>query len=165
MGGAIQEGHLKRPEQVAADWALIAIDPAPEVAPLPLARLMTAEILARIAGGARLFTAGYGYGAMTTLGQHGTCHIVDPANAQPVYAIGMLVTTCIIRIGDSGGPLVLLDAAGKPSLIGIFAGFGVEANTGFSYAVNTGSITPYLAGGLVSALPRGLAASDSSTED
>lgn len=154
QGGAIQEGHLQRPEQVAADWALITVSPpVTRVAPLPLAHLSTAEIQARIAGGAKLFTAGYGNGSMKILKQHSSCGIVDPPSAEAVYATGMLVTTCIIRIGDSGGPVVLLDNAGKPQLVGVFAGFGINAKTGLSYAANAGNVVPYMSGGLVSAPP------------
>lgn len=153
QGAAIREGHLDRPEQVAADWALVGISPSVTgVAPLPLLQLSAGEIQARIADGATLFTAGYGYGAMKVLRQHGRCGIVNPQNGQAVYATGMLVTTCIIRIGDSGGPMVLLDRSGKPSLIGIFAGFGVKSKTGLSYAVNTGNVLPYLGDALVSAI-------------
>ena len=153
QGGAIQEGHLVHPEQVAADWALVGIAPAiTDVAPIPLAQLSTAEILKQIASGDQLFTAGYGYGGMRSLKEHARCEIVPPKSANAIYADGMLVTTCIIRVGDSGGPLILVDHAGKPRLVGVFAGFGVKAQTGLSYAVNAGRVVPYLGGGLVSFL-------------
>jgi V8-like Glu-specific endopeptidase len=153
QGGAIQEGHLVHPEQVAADWALVGIAPAvTDVPPIPLAQLSTTEILARIASGDRLFTAGYGYGGMRSLKEHARCEIVPPKSANAVYADGMLVTTCIIRVGDSGGPLILVDPAGRPRLVGVFAGFGVKAQTGLSYAVNAGRVAPYLGSGLVSLL-------------
>ncbi len=153
QGGAIEEGHLERPEQVAADWALVGIAPTvTAVPPIPIAQLSAAEIMVRIDAGDRLFTAGYGYGAMKALKQHAKCRIVNPVTAEPVYATGMLVTTCIIRIGDSGGPMILLDQAGKPRLVGVFAGFGLRAKTGLSYAVNAARVAPHLGAGLVSFL-------------
>lgn len=154
QGGAIHDGRLKGLEQVAADWALVAISPAvTKVLPIPLAPLTSADIRARLAGGARLFTAGYGYGSMKSLKQHSHCTIVEPMDAMPVYEQSVLVTTCIIRLGDSGGPVILLDKAGRPSLIGVFAAFGLNAKTGLSYAVNVASVAPYLKDGLISALP------------
>jgi protease YdgD len=154
-GGAIREGRLNSPEQVRADWSLVEIDPAvTSVAPLPLLRLSATEMAARIAAGDRLFTAGYGYGAMKALGEHLRCALIPPdAQAEPIYHDGILVTTCIIRIGDSGGPVVLLDGAGKPWLAGIFAGFGLGKDTGRSYAVNAGNIVPYLGAVPISGLP------------
>lgn len=153
QGGAIQEGHLEQPEQVAADWALVGVAPAVTgVSPIPIAQLRAAEIMARIDQGDRLFTAGYGYGAMKVLKQHAKCRILNPENAEPVYETGMLITTCIIRIGDSGGPMILLDATGKPQLVGVFAGFGVRAKAGLSYAVNAARVAPHLGSGLVSFL-------------
>jgi protease YdgD len=159
LGGVIQDGNLSRPEQVAADWALVSIAPAvTAVPPIPIAELSAGEITARIEAGEKLFTAGYGYGAMKVLKQHARCHIVNPETTEPVYATGMLVTTCIIRIGDSGGPMILLDGAGNPRLVGVFAGFGVRAKTGLSYAVNTARVAPHLGAGLVSYLALPLAA-------
>ena len=153
QGGAIQEGHLEQPEQVAADWALISVAPAvTAVAPIPIAQLSAAEIMARISQGDRLFTAGYGYGAMKALKQHAKCGIVNPKDMTPIYETGMLVTTCIIRIGDSGGPMILLDSTGKPQLVGVFAGFGMRKKLGLSYAVNSSRVAPYLGAGLVSFL-------------
>jgi V8-like Glu-specific endopeptidase len=153
QGGAIQEGHLERPEQVAADWALVGVAPAVTgVAPIPIAQLSAAEIMARINRGDRLFTAGYGYGAMKVLKQHAKCGIVNPKDMTPIYETGMLITTCIIRIGDSGGPMILLDGAGKPQLVGVFTGFGMRKTLGLSYAVNSSRVAPYLGAGLVSFL-------------
>ena len=153
QGGAIPEGRLSRPEQIAADWALVDIAPAvTDAVPVPLARLTTDQILARIAAGERLFTAGYGYGGMTALKQHGRCEIVPPKGTSPIYEDGIIITTCIIRVGDSGGPVVLLDAAGNPRLVGIFAGFGLKAQLGLSYAVNADRVAPHLGSGLVSLL-------------
>ncbi len=153
QGGAIQEWHLSRPEQVAADWALVDIAPAiTNVAPIPLAELNTDQILARIASGDRLFTAGYGYGGMASLKQHGKCEIVLPKSVSSIYSNGVLITTCIIRVGDSGGPVALLDSAGKPRLVGIFAGFGLNAQMGLSFAVNADRVTPHLGTGPISLL-------------
>lgn len=153
QGAAIQEGHLSRPEQVAADWALVDITPAiKNVAPIPIVALRTDQVLSRIAAGDRLFTAGYGYGRMEILKQHGKCEIVPPKGTNPIYDDGILITTCIIRVGDSGGPVILLDKAGKPRLIGIFAGFGLNAQVGLSYAVNADRVAPHLGPALVSLL-------------
>lgn len=153
QGGAIPEGHLSSPEQVAADWALVDIAPAVLGAtPIPLAKLTTDEIIAQIAAGDRLFTAGYGYGGMRALKQHGRCEILPPKGVSPIYEDGIIITNCIIRVGDSGGPVILLDAAGKPRLVGIFAGFGLKAQLGLSYAVNADRVAPHLGSGLVSLL-------------
>lgn len=152
QGGAIHEGHLNQPEQVAADWALVGIDQAPaNVRPLPLLQLSTAQIRQRVATGSTLYTAGYGYGSMKVLKQHTACEVAQPINEGQIFATGILVTNCIIRVGDSGGPVVLLDQAGVPSLIGIFSGF--DTKRGLSYAVNAGLIAPHLGAPLISALP------------
>lgn len=151
QGGAISEGHLSRPEQVAADWALVDIAPAiTNVAPILVAELNTDQILARIASGDRLYTAGYGYGGMTSLKQHGKCEIVTPKSVSSIYSNAVLITTCIIRVGDSGGPIILLDSTGKPRLVGIFAGFGLNAQLGLSFAVNAARVAPHLGTGLIS---------------
>ncbi len=153
QGGAIREGRLNKPEQVAADWVLVGIAPPVKiVAPIPLADLSAQAILDRIGHGDRLFTAGYGYGGMKALKQHGKCAVVNPKLSDPIYATGMLVTNCIIRVGDSGGPVILLDDKGKPKLIGLFAGFGMGSKLGLSYAVNASRVTPYLNPPLVSYL-------------
>ncbi|WP_374384995.1 serine protease [Dongia sp.] len=153
QGGAIREGHLERPEQVAADWALLGIAPAIDaVRPIPIARLSAGEIIDRVNGGARLYTAGYGYGGMRALKEHAKCRVVNPLSLDPIYETGMLVTTCIIRVGDSGGPVILLGADNKPQLIGLFTGFGVRSKTGLSYAVNTAGVVAHLTPNLVSYL-------------
>lgn len=154
LGGDIREGHLARPEQIMKDWALIEISPAvTAVAPVPLVNVTTAEAVDRLQHGDKLFTAGYGKGSMEHLKQHTACSIVDDPNIFASYRNRLLVTNCIIRIGDSGGPVILMDAAGKPSFLGIFAGF--DTKRGLSYAVATGPILQRLMQVPVSALPTG----------
>ncbi|MBI2254519.1 MAG: trypsin-like serine protease [Proteobacteria bacterium] len=151
-GGDVREGHLARPEQLMKDWALIEIRPAvTAVAPLPPANLTMDEAVRRLGRGDKLFTAGYGQGWMKRLEQHTTCGLVDDPNVIPSYRNRLLVTDCIIRIGDSGGPVILMDVAGKPSFLGIFAGF--DTKRGLSYAVATGPIMQRLAQVPVSTLP------------
>lgn len=145
LGGEVRQGRINHPQEVAADWALLYIDPpVAGVAPVPVAALTTSQILDQIAQGASLFTAGYGYGAQKQLRPHGKCRIVNGSTVAPADFPGMLVTDCIIRSGDSGGPIALLDAAGNPHLVGIFSGFGVNGQTGLSFGTNAGNFARYL---------------------
>jgi protease YdgD len=154
LGGDIREGHLARPEQIMEDWALVEISPAvTAVAPVPLVNFTTDEAVGRLDHGGTLFTAGYGQGSMKRLKQHTACRIVDDPNVLASYRNRLLVTNCIIRIGDSGGPVILMDGAGKPSCLGIFAGF--DTKRGLSYAVATGPIMQRLMQVPVSAAPAG----------
>lgn len=140
LGGAVQEGRLHDIDDVIADWALIEIDPAPrDLVPVPILALTTEQILARLAGGDGLYTAGYGYGGGAALRSHGRCRILAPGELRWAREDRMLVTDCIIRIGDSGGPIALIDRNGRPSLVGIFSGFGRNDQTGLAFAANAGN--------------------------
>ncbi|TDQ83450.1 V8-like Glu-specific endopeptidase [Dongia mobilis] len=144
-GGAIRENQVRKAADVAADWALLRIaPPVAGVAPVPVVALTPTQIIAELAGGARLFTAGYGYGAQKTLKPHGSCRIIDGAANGLGRDPGMLVTDCIIRVGDSGGPVALVYPDGRPRLVGIFSGFGVNGQTGLSFASNAGNFAAYL---------------------
>lgn len=140
LGGLVREGHLAHIEDVAADWALIEIEPADRgVVPVPIVALTTQQIVSRLAAGDGFFTAGYGYGGGKALRPHGKCRVMAPGENQLSVSDRMLVTDCIIRIGDSGGPLALIDRHGRPSLVGIFSGFGRNEQTGFAFATNAGN--------------------------
>jgi V8-like Glu-specific endopeptidase len=145
LGGEITDSGVRNAGDVAADWALLQITPAVAgVAPVPVAALSPAEIMAELARGASLFTAGYGYGAQKALKPHGSCRVIDAAASGLGRDPGMLVTDCIIRVGDSGGPVALISPDGRPRLIGIFSGFGVNGQTGLSFASNAGNFARYL---------------------
>jgi protease YdgD len=146
MGGAVKE--------VVRDWALIGIaPPLRAVPPLAARPLDTDAVIARIAAGEKLYTAGYGNGVAEMLRPHSPCKVVKEPSLNPLYAIDMVVTTCIIRIGDSGGPIVLVDQAGRPTLFGIFAGFGLQRALGTSYGVNVSSFADQLPVPLLSGTP------------
>jgi protease YdgD len=154
LGGEVRQGRINHPQEVASDWALLYIDPPVEgVAPVPVATLTTPQILEEVNRGASLFTAGYGYGAQKQLRPHWKCSVVNGSAVAPADFPGMLVTNCIIRIGDSGGPIALLDAVGKPQLIGIFSGLGVNGQTGLSFGANASNFARYLDTMLISQSP------------
>ncbi|MBL8710893.1 MAG: trypsin-like serine protease [Rhodospirillaceae bacterium] len=156
IGSTAGNGAVDSAMDVAADWALVGIEPPVRaVAPVAVARLTTQEILARLRSGASLYTAGYGYGATRELRRHGRCQVVDPPDSSPVFTQAILVTDCIIRIGDSGGPIVLIDESGRPNLIGIFSGFGTNGQTGLAFGSNAANFAPYLAPPLLSWLGLG----------
>lgn len=150
QGGVVHEGRVG-PESIAADWALIDIEPpVTGVPPVPVVALSIAEINSRIAAGTDLYTAGYGYGGKKALKAHGKCRLVETARFPAARYPGILVTDCIIRVGDSGGPIALLDQSGQPSLVGILAGFGVNEETGLAFGSNAGNFAPYLEPMLIS---------------
>ncbi|WP_374367561.1 serine protease [Dongia sp.] len=151
IGSVVRQGRITKGSEVAADWVLLSIDPPVRaIEPVPVARLTTQQILDQLANGADLFTAGYGYGATKVLRPHGKCRIVSPRENKAAQFPSMLVTDCIIRIGDSGGPIALLDKSGRPSLIGIFSGFGVNGQTGLAFGSNASNFAPYLDSLLIS---------------
>ena len=150
LGGTVHDGRVG-PAAIAGDWALIDIEPpVTGVAPVPVVALSPAEIKARIASGTTFYTAGYGNGSKKTLKPHGKCRLIDNARYPNSLYPGLIVTDCIIRVGDSGGPMALLDQAGRPSLVGILAGFGVNDETGLSFGSNAGNFAPYLEPMLIS---------------
>lgn len=145
LGGEIRDSGEWSAGDIAADWALLRIAPPPRnVRPVPLAVLPPSAIIAELARGAGLFTAGYGYGSLEMLRPHARCRIIDGAANGLGRHPGMLVTNCIIRIGDSGGPIALIDRSGVPQLVGIFTGFGLNAQTGLSFGSNAGNFAAYL---------------------
>jgi protease YdgD len=152
MGGAIKE--VSKGSDIVRDWALIGIaPPLRAVPPLAAQPLDTDMVIARIAAGEKLYTAGYGNGVAEILRPHSPCKVVKEPALNPLYAVDMVVTTCIIRIGDSGGPIVLVDRAGRPTLFGIFAGFGLQRALGTSYGVNVSSFADQLPVPLLSGTP------------
>lgn len=150
LGGTVHNGEVG-PKTIAGDWALIDVDPPVQgVAPVPVLVLEPREISARIAAGAVFYTAGYGTGWKKALKPHHKCGPVDkPSYSTAIYP-GLLVTDCIIRVGDSGGPIALLDASGRPSLIGILVGLGINEETGLSFGSNASNFAPYLEPMLIS---------------
>ncbi|MBK8160785.1 MAG: trypsin-like serine protease [Rhodospirillaceae bacterium] len=143
MGGAIKD--VNKGSDIVRDWALIGIaPPLRAVRPLVARPLDTDAVIARIAAGEKLYTAGYGNGVAEILRPHSPCKVVKESSLNPLYAVDMVVTTCIIRIGDSGGPIVLVNQAGQPTLFGIFAGFGQQRALGTSYGVNVSSFADEL---------------------
>ncbi len=92
QGGVVHDGRVG-PEAIAADWALIDIDPpVTGVAPVPVVVLGVAEINQRIAAGAHLYTAGYGNGGEKALKAHGKCRLVETARFPAAKYPGILVT-------------------------------------------------------------------------
>jgi hypothetical protein len=149
MGGAVT--GVNKASDIVRDWALVTIAPPLRgVAPIAVQPLVTDDVLARIAAGDTLFTAGYGNGASKVLRPHSPCRIVKDPALNPLYAVDMVVTTCIIRIGDSGGPIILVNRAGQPTLFGIFAGFGLGQAVGTSYGVNVSTFADSLPAPLIS---------------
>nr|WP_298685808.1 trypsin-like serine protease [uncultured Dongia sp.] len=149
MGGAVTA--INKASDIVRDWALITIAPPQRgVSPIAARPLVTDDILARIAAGETLYTAGYGNGVAEVLRPHSSCKIVKDPALNPLYAVDMVVTTCIIRIGDSGGPIILVNQAGQPTLFGIFAGFGLGQAVGISYGVNVSTFADRLPAPLVS---------------
>ena len=152
-GGSIAPGSIK-PDQAQTDWALVRITPPLSgIRPLPLAPLSPAMVRAKIAGGARFYSAGYGQGAKNELRSHNGCGLLPPDPNGVTEGALFFATDCVIRLGDSGGPVVLIEG-GQPRLIGLIVGFANQPRTGdpIGIVVSAKAFSGYLVGDLVSQL-------------
>ena len=152
-GGSVAPGSIK-PVQAQTDWALVRITPPLSgIRPLPLAPLSPAMVRAKIAGGARLYSAGYGQGAKDELRAHNRCGLLPPDPNGVTEGELFFATDCIVRLGDSGGPVILIEG-GQPRLIGVIVGFASQPKTGepIGIVVSAKAFAQYLGGDLVSQL-------------
>jgi V8-like Glu-specific endopeptidase len=153
QGGEVAPGTIHR-DQAQLDWALVRISPPLSFAPLKVAPLSAAEARARIAKGAKFYSAGYGQGAKDRLRPHERCGLL-PADPEGLIEGDLFfATNCIVRLGDSGGPVAIVDD-GEPELIGITMGFTQHPTTGDSIGivVSAKAFAPYIGGSLISLLP------------
>ena len=154
IGGAIPQGHITDAE-APYDWALMQIaPPVTTVKPVPVAALSVAHMLEMVAGGDRLFVAGYGNGRMDALHIPGACRIVAPGELKLEIDHRLIVTDCVFRIGDSGGPVALIDSGGKPMLIGVISGFGKHPTKTIplGFAASADGFAAYIQGPVISLL-------------
>ena len=152
-GGSVAPGSIQ-PNQAQTDWALVRITPPLSgIRPLPLAPLSPAMVRAKIASGARLYSAGYGQGAKDELRAHNSCGLLPPDPNGVTEGPLFFATDCIIRLGDSGGPVILIEG-GQPRLIGLIVGFANQPRTGepIGIVVSAKAFAPYLGADLVSQL-------------
>jgi V8-like Glu-specific endopeptidase len=152
-GGSVAPGNIK-PVKAQTDWALVRITPPLSgIRPLPLALLSPAMVRAKIAGGARFYSAGYGQGAKDELRTHKGCGLLPPDPSGVTEGDLFFATDCVIRLGDSGGPVILIEG-GQPRLIGLIVGFFTRPKTGgpIGIVVSAKAFGPYLGGDLVSQL-------------
>lgn len=146
VGGIIRGGKI-RDQDVAHDWAIIAVSPpVVGVQPLPVAELPVSGMLQLVASGDRLVTAGYGNGAYEELRLQPPCRIVPQSELGLSPENGLVITDCEYRVGDAGGPILLIDGAGQPALVGIFSGIGRNPKTAGSLGlgVNARNFSDYL---------------------
>lgn len=154
IGGVVPQGHISDAE-APYDWALLEISPpVTAVKPVPVAAFSTARMLQQIAGGDRLFVAGYGNGTNDALHIPSACRILPPDELKLQLDHRLIVTDCVVRIGDSGGPMALIDAAGKPALIGVISGFGKHPTKTISlgFGANADSFATLIRGPVISLL-------------
>ena len=152
-GGSVAPGSIK-PDQAQTDWALVRITPPLSgIRPLPLAPLSPAMVRAKIARGARFYSAGYGQGAKDELRTHNGCGLLPPDPNGVTEGALFFATDCIIRLGDSGGPVILIQG-GQPRLIGLIVGFANQPKTGepIGIVVSAKAFAPYLGADLVTQL-------------
>ncbi|MBA4097365.1 MAG: hypothetical protein C0484_11435 [Rhodospirillum sp.] len=152
-GGSVAPGNIK-PVQAQTDWALVRITPPlAGIRPLPVAPLSPAMVRAKVASGARFYSAGYGQGAKDELRTHNGCGLLPPDPNGVTEGALFFATDCIIRLGDSGGPVILIEG-GQPRLIGLIVGFANQPGTGepIGIVVSAQAFAQYLGGGLVSQL-------------
>jgi protease YdgD len=152
-GGSVAPGSIQ-PNQAQTDWALVRITPPlAGIRPVPLAPLSAAMVRAKIAGGARLYSAGYGQGAKDELRAHKGCGLLPPDPNGVTEGALFFATDCIIRLGDSGGPVILIEG-GQPKLIGLIVGFVNRPKTGepIGIVVSAKAFAPYLGADLISRL-------------
>jgi hypothetical protein len=154
IGGVVPQGHITQVE-APIDWALLEIaPPVTAVQPVAIASYSTERMLARVAGGDRLFVAGYGNGTYDALHIPGGCRILAHDEIKLELDPRLIVTDCVFRLGDSGGPLALIDSSGKPVLIGVISGFGKHPTktTPLGYGANADSFAPLVRGPVISLL-------------
>jgi protease YdgD len=110
-------------------------------------------VRAKIAGGARFYSAGYGQGAKDELRTHKDCGPLPPDPGGVTEGALFFATDCIIRLGDSGGPVILIEG-GQPKLIGLIVGFANQPGTGepIGIVVSSQAFAPYLGTDLISQL-------------
>jgi protease YdgD len=152
-GGSVAPGSIK-PDQAQTDWALVRITPPlTGIRPLALAPLSPAMVRAKIASGARFYSAGYGQGAKDELRTHNGCGLLPPDPNGVTEGALFFATDCIIRLGDSGGPVILVEG-GQPRLIGLIVGFASQPKTGepIGIVVSAKAFAQYLGADLVSQL-------------
>jgi V8-like Glu-specific endopeptidase len=147
IGRHVQQGVIGA-ETAADDWALLRIDPAPEVLrPVAVNSLRWAEIEARLAAGDRFFSGGYGNPGLLALTQHFNCQPVDAAKFGQFLDDGLVASDCAIRPRDSGGPMILVDITGRPHLFAITSGIGRPfSDRPLGIGVISGSFIKYLNG-------------------
>ncbi|HEX2581572.1 MAG TPA: serine protease [Dongiaceae bacterium] len=120
-GSALPKDKLSA-RDVPFDWAILRLrQPLMTVSPLRPYSWDAAQIRARLAAGARLYSAGYGAGGNRVLVDHGRCRFltVDP----------FILTDCRVQEGDSGGPIALREPDGHLELLGIISGFTSDPAT------------------------------------
>jgi|KBSSwiStaDraftv2_1062776.scaffolds.fasta_scaffold08084_4 protease YdgD len=124
--GAPPQRRAMRRAHIAYDWALIRLQDALPVKPLPVKKLSGLALMQEAAGH-ELARAGYGTHRPYMLSVHRGCSARDVA-AEP----GLMLNECHPLAGDSGSPILLLKA-GEAFVIGLSSGatFEWSADTGY----------------------------------
>lgn len=152
QGGEVTPGTIHK-DQAQLDWALVRISPPLKLTPIKVAPLSAAQARAKIAKGAKFYSAGYGQGAKDRLRPHERCGLLPPDPEGLTEGDLFFATNCIVRLGDSGGPVALVNGDG-PELIGLTVGFTQHPTTGDSIGivVSAKAFAPFVSGGLITLL-------------
>ncbi len=124
--GAPPQRRAMRRVLMAHDWALIRLQDALPVKPLPVKKV-SEQALIQEAAAYELARAGYGGHRPYMLSVHRGCS-AQVAGAEP----GLMLNQCHPHAGDSGSPILLL-RAGEAFVIGLSSGatFEWSADTGY----------------------------------
>ncbi len=117
-------------EQVGQDWALVELDTAVPVRPIPLAVRQPETLLANAADG-RVERVGYSQDRAHLPTRVGPCPVTRVLDRPP-----LIIHQCDATLGDSGSPL-LLRADGKTVVLGIHSAVGVIDGEIVGIAVST----------------------------
>ena len=125
--GAPPQRRVMRRPLMAHDWALIRLQDALPVKPLPVKKVSEQALIQEAAAAYELARAGYGAPRPYMLSVH-RGRSAEVAGAEP----GLMLNLCHPHAGDSGSPILLL-RAGQAFVIGLSSGatFEWSADTGY----------------------------------
>lgn len=116
-------GAMARPDQVAADLALVELD-----APVQGAAIMRYEVAALPGQGGSVALLSYGRGRSDALSLQEPCRVTGRHDA-------IVRLSCEVALGSSGSPVFRRGAGGTPELVAVIAGMRDGASYGVALEI------------------------------